>query len=78
MTEKKLCKRKTLESSRQVKCLSWTHLAPPPGQARPGPTMRIKQLEIYHFSRHSQKRGRPDIPMELFLHLLTNITYNQE
>ena len=44
LTEKKLCKRKTLESSRQVKCLSWTHLAPPPGQARPGPTMRIKQF----------------------------------
>ena len=26
LKEKKLCKRKTLESSRQIKCLSWNHL----------------------------------------------------
>ena len=69
LKEKKLCKRKTLESSRQIKCLSWNHLDPPPS-----PTMRRKQLEINNFSLHSQKRGRPDIPMELFLNLLTNMT----
>ena len=69
LKEKKLCKRKTLESSRQIKCLSWNHLDPPPS-----PTMRRKQLEINNFSLHSQKRGWPDITMELFLNLLTNMT----
>ena len=46
LRERKLCKRKTLESSRQLKYLSWNRLDP---HSRPGPTMRIKQFRNLSF-----------------------------
>ena len=46
LRERKLCKRKTLESSRQLKYLSWNRLDP---HSRPGPAMRIKQFRNLSF-----------------------------